>query len=151
MKQKLFFASIILLFGMQSLAANLVICKSDGTQQLQDIAVIGKLVFLERNIVLLDKNGDVLAEESVRGIRKIVFATSGAATDHIQDTNIVVYPNPTHDMLLIKGIEEQTLRVYDMHGHLLKITNGTQVSVGELMTGTYLLQIGTQVVRFIKQ
>ena len=73
MKQKLFFACIILLFGMHSLAANLVICKSDGTQQLQDIAVIGKLVFVEKNVVLLDTNGEVLAEEPIRGIRKIIL------------------------------------------------------------------------------
>lgn len=151
MKQKLFFACIILLFGMHSLAANLVICKSDGTQQLQDIAVIGKLVFVEKNVVLLDTNGEVLAEEPMRGIRKIVFASSGTATENIQADNILVYPNPAHDILLIKGIEEQKLRVYDMQGHLLKITHGTQVSVSELTTGTYLLQIGTQVVRFIKQ
>ncbi len=151
MKQKLLFTCIVLFFGMQLYAANLVICKSDGTQQLQDIAVIGKLVFVEKNVVLLDTNGEVLAEEPIRGIRKIVFASSGTATENIQADNILVYPNPAHDILLIKGIEDQKLRVYDMQGHLLKITHGTQVSVSELTTGTYLLQIGTQVVRFIKQ
>jgi myo-inositol-hexaphosphate 3-phosphohydrolase len=63
---------------------------------------------------------------------------------------VVVYPNPTQDILMIQGIEEQALRVFDLQGRLLKTENGTQMNVSNLAEGTYLLQVGTQVVRFIK-
>ena len=51
----------------------------------------------------------------------------------------------------MKGVESQMLRVFDLQGRLLKTENGVQVTVSDLASGTYLLQVGTQVVRFIKQ
>ena len=51
----------------------------------------------------------------------------------------------------MSGAEAQILRVYDLQGRVVVVGEGTEVSVGNLPTGTYLLQIGTQVVRFIKQ
>jgi hypothetical protein len=38
-----------------------------------------------------------------------------------------------------------------MQGRLLVTENGTQINVSSLPIGTYLLQVGTHVVRFIKQ
>ena len=69
----------------------------------------------------------------------------------VQPSNIVVYPNPTQDVLMIQGIEAQALRVYDLQGRMLLQQEGTQIGVSQLSEGTYLLQIGTQVVRFIKK
>ena len=65
--------------------------------------------------------------------------------------SIVIYPNPTLDMLYISGTTPQTLRVYDLQGRLLINETSMQINVSTLNMGTYLLQIGTQVVRFIKQ
>ena len=94
----------------------------------------------------------VLAQEPVMSIRKITFAeTAGSAVENVESSNsVVAYPNPTQDILMIQGIEEQSLRVFDLQGRLLKTENGTQVNVSNLAEGTYLLQVGTQVVRFIK-
>lgn len=134
-------------------ATNLVLLKSDGTQQLQDIAAIGKWVFVADDLQLFDKSGNVLATEALSDIKKITFAREvGSAVENVESSNqIVVYPNPTQDVLMIQGIEAQALRVYDLQGRLLKTENGTQIHVGHLAEGTYLLQVGTQVVRFIKQ
>ena len=134
-------------------ATNLVLLKSDGTQQLQDVAAIGKWVFVADDLQLLDKSGNVLATEALSNIKKITFAGEvGSAVENVESSNqIVVYPNPTQDVLIIHGIEAQALRVYDLQGRLLKTENGTQINVGHLAEGTYLLQVGTQVVRFIKQ
>ena len=52
---------------------------------------------------------------------------------------------------MIQGIESQTLRIYNLQGSLLQTEWGDQISVSNLPDGTYLLQIGTQVVRFIKK
>ena len=79
--------------------------------------------------------------------RYIVYRNSG-------DSDKALYweerSKHAQDRLMIQGIEEQPLRVYDLQGRLLQTENGTQISVGNLAEGTYLLQIGTQVVRFIK-
>ena len=151
MKQKIVLLAFAILCGMNVLATNLVIERYAGAEMVQDIAVIGKWVFVDTNLQLLDKEGNILATEPLANVRKIVFSDEPTALDNVEKGSIIVYPNPTQDVLYIQGIEAQTLRVYNMQGSMLQTTEGTQVSVSHLPTGTYLLQIGTQVVRFIKQ
>ena len=143
----------VILCSLQTMATNLVLEQRSGAEVLQDIAIIGQWVFVENTIQLLDKEGNILATEPVANIKKIQFATNGTNAD-LNDTvvhTIIVYPNPTQDVLMIQGAESQTLRVYNLQGSLLLTQWGNQISVGKLPDGTYLLQIGTQVVRFIKK
>ena len=102
---------------------------------------------------LLDKVGNLLATEPISEIKNITFSISNpeTATENVQMNSIVIYPNPTQDMLYISGTTPQTLRVYDLQGRLLINETSMQINVSTLNMGTYLLQIGTQVVRFIKQ
>ena len=142
----------IILCSLQTMATNLVIEHRSGAEVLQDIATIGKCLVVGDSIQLLDKSGNILAIEPLANVKKISFA-SEANTD-VKDTvvnTIVVYPNPTQDVLMIQGAESQTLRVYNLQGSLLLTQWGNQISVGKLPDGIYLLQIGTQVVRFIKR
>ena len=110
-------------------------------------------MYVGDDLQLLSHNGEVLALEPVMSIRKITFAeqSNPTAVENVTSQDIVVYPNPTQDVLLINGIEAQDLRVFDLQGRLLKTENGTQVNVSNLAEDTYLLQVGTQVVRFIKK
>lgn len=150
MKKNILF--IFALFCSLHLAAtNIIVHGTNGNQQLQDIAIIGKWVFVGEELQLLDKAGNILASESIAEIRKITFAPNLTAVEDIETTDILVYPNPTQDILHIKGASEPMLRVYDLQGRLLQVEKGTQLSVSDLSSGTYLLQIGTQVIRFIKR
>ena len=153
MKRSILFSFAVLFVGLQLMATNLVLLKSDGSQQLQDIATIGKWVYVGDDLQLFSHSGEVLAQEPVMSIRKITFEepSNSTALENITSQDIVVYPNPTQNVLLINGIEAQDLRVFDLQGRLLKTENGTQVNVSNLAEGTYLLQVGTQVVRFIKK
>lgn len=148
-----FILLVMLCCSMQLMATNLVLQKTNGGQQLQDIAVIGKWIFVEDDLQLLGHDSTILAQEPIKNVRKITLINSEdlSATENIAIPNIVVYPNPTQDVLLVKGVELQTLRVFDLQGRLLKTTDDAQVTVSDLASGTYLLQVGTQVVRFIKQ
>jgi hypothetical protein len=143
----------VILCSLQTMATNLVLEQRSGAEVLQDIAIIGQWIFVENTIQLLDKLGNILATEPIANIKKIQFATNGTNAD-VNDTvvhTIIVYPNPTQDILMIQGAASQTLRVYNLLGSLLLTQWGNQISVGNLPDGTYLLQIGTQVVRFIKR
>ena len=151
MRQKILVLALAVLCSMPILATNLVIERYAGAEMVQDIALIGKWVFMDTNLQLLDKEGNVLATEPLANVRKIVFSNEFTALDNVEKGSIVVYPNPTQDVLYVQGIEAQILRIFNMQGNMLQTTEGTQVSVSHLPTGTYLLQIGTQVVRFIKQ
>ena len=141
------------LCSLQCMATSLVLLQTDGVQQVQDIAKIGKWIFVEENLQLLDKVGNLLATEPISELKNITFSISNpeTATENVQMNSIVIYPNPTQDMLYISGTTPQTLRVYDLQGRLLINETSMQINVSTLNMGTYLLQIGTQVVRFFKQ
>ena len=154
MKKWLFLCLAALAVSVQATATNLVLSRSSGTQLLQDIAIIGKVVFVGDDLQLLAHDGTLLAQEPIAEVQQITFAeTSPESFPVVEEAanGIIIYPNPAQDRLVVQGAEGQTLRVYDLQGRLLKQTEGTEVQVEDLADGTYLLQVGTQVVRFIKQ
>ena len=147
----IFILICVICCSLQTLATNLVLVQSSGAEEKKDIAKIGKLVFVEENIQLLDKDGNILATEPIANVKKIYFAPTSTDVNDTLVNTILVYPNPTQDILMIQGAESQMLRVYNLQGSLLQTEWGNQIAVSHLPVGTYLLQIGTQVVRFIKK
>ena len=152
MKNKFIFMFVILC-STQIMANNFVLVETNNKQRLHDIATIGKWIYTDNNLQLLDIEGNILATEPLSEIKKITITTSGlvTTTNNATTKSIVIYPNPTQEILIISGIESQILRIYDLQGRLLKEGNGTQINVSNLANGTYLLQVDTQVVRFMKK
>lgn len=150
--KKLSSISVLLLCAIHLMATQLIVTPYTGNEMQQDISLIGKWVFVGDELQLLDKSGNLLASELVTSIRKITFtAQIHDAVENVLPNQLLVYPNPTQDVLLVSGIEPQPLRVYDVQGQLVHHENGTEVHISHLSNGVYILQIGTQVVRFIKQ
>lgn len=149
--RKVLFGVIVLLCSMQMFAASILVECTSGAQLTKDIAKIGKLVFVDNEIQLVDKLGNILATEMIGNVQKITFVESATDIDNVQPNEIMIYPNPSHDIIHVDGIKPTDLRVFDLHGRMLLAEQGNQITVSSLPMGTYLLQIGTQVVRFIKQ
>ena len=126
-----------------------------GTDRTEDIDAIGKWVFVDDRVRLIDHNGYLLGEEYMENIIKITFSETSpvpTSTDEAQHGTVIVYPNPTHEMLCVQGVPDDiTLRVYSTTGQLLATAQGTQIDVSHLPQGTYLLQLGIQVIRFVKE
>ena len=119
---------------------------------LADANIDCELIFVDDEVRLVDKSGNVLAKETIGNVRKITFAEDVATDlDSLQPTPIMIYPNPSHDIIHVDGIKPTDLRVFDLQGRMLLTDHGNQITVASLPEGTYLLQVGTQVVRFIKQ
>ena len=105
---------------------------------------------------LVALNGTLLAERNLYDdIRRIViFDDNEGNTVNTEDNllSISVFPNPTQDVLHVQGANDETpLRIYTMEGKLVTSAEGQAIEVNSLANGTYLLQIGTQVARFIKE
>lgn len=62
-----------------------------------------------------------------------------------KDTDgVIVFPNPTPDMLFVKDEEVHSISVYTLSGALVKQVNRqTEISLGELKKGVYLVRIQT--------
>lgn len=74
MKKWLFLCLAIVAIIVQAMATNLVLTRSSGTQLLQDIATIGKVVFVGDDLQLLAHDGTLLAQEPIAEVQQITFA-----------------------------------------------------------------------------
>ncbi len=146
-------SAFLLLCALSIKAVDLRIVPRTGEEQAYDISRIGRLVFRDTKLQLLDHSGNLIAEEQTSRIRKIVFAQgSETAIGEPPADAVTVYPNPATEMLYIRGIAEDTaVGIYTTEGQKIYSSVGSQCSVQSLSAGTYLLQTGTQVIRFIKQ
>lgn len=109
-------------------------------------------------LVALD--GTLLAERNLYDdiSRIVIFDDNEGNTVKTEDNllSISVFPNPTQEMLYVDGINAgETIRIFSLDGQMLLASTAGNVtislSVESLSNGVYLLQIGTEIVKFIKQ
>ncbi len=122
------------------------------------LAQVGKLAFANDSIYLVAHNGNILGKEAQSKTRKVFFHSveKPSATSQVSDNNILVFPNPAEDHIIVNGLEAgTTVRIYANDGKLLEATtaegNTATLQVSHLAQGTYLLQINTSIVKFIKK
>jgi len=82
-------------------------------------------------------------------------ANLSSATEEIRnDNNLVVYPNPVKDELIIRNLHtaENPVEIYSMEGKMVmkSIINDNKAIVDKLAKGVYILKINNCVVRFVK-
>lgn len=122
------------------------------------LSIIGRIEIKDEVFRLISTDGDELASCDLYSVRKLTFGEAGStATDNQLANQLFVYPNPTQDQLFINGLNaNESVRIYDLNGQLLSVTTANadgicQLSVSSLPQGTYLLQVGIEIVKFIKQ
>ena len=123
------------------------------------ITNIGKILFEEENLNLYDKNGDLLGSTPIKQIDKIVFSEISdisSSLNEVRSSTLYVHYNATEESVVVQGLSEnQVTRIYSLQGNLLQsqIAGNYDVHlyVGNLVNGIYLIQVGAQVVKFIKE
>jgi peptidoglycan/xylan/chitin deacetylase (PgdA/CDA1 family) len=101
-------------------------------------------------------NNKYLVTFDVKSTDKLVLPieyspqTSGKVIEENQ--TIVLYPNPTDDLLFIKGIENVNILIYDVYGRLMLSTFiEQQIDISSLLKGVYLLKINNVKVDIIRK
>lgn len=114
---------------------------------------ISSIILRNGWLYLISPTGDVLIQERIADVRTIVFPERQPTTDivDVPYENVLVYPNPTNNTLIIQGESMEDYRIFDREGHLLTNGTGNIIDVSSLSTGTYLLQINNHIFKFIKQ
>lgn len=131
----------------------------DGSELTTALSAIGRWEFTDGKFLLVSASGEVLAEKpNVYDVRRVVFRTEQiSVSTEDATTQLAVYPNPTQDVVCIDGLTEgEVVRIYSLEGRLLisqkAQTNGfLSCNIESLAEGTYLLQIGSEIVKIIKQ
>ena len=154
---------LLLLFAVMSIGYSMAettlrIEYLDGAELTKMLSVVGRWEFTDGKFILVSTEGEVLVEKaSMYDVRKVVFKSelTPVATDETT-AQLTVYPNPTQDVLFIDGLTEgETVRIYSLEGRLLMSEvalqgGAVQLRVASLAEGTYLLQMGTEIVKIIK-
>jgi hypothetical protein len=90
-------------------------------------------------------------------VRSISFKLPSSVTSQqdqeaLKEGSVVVYPNPVTETLQLKGVgQEETVRLYDQQGRLLKMAQGDRLEMGDVEPGFYLLQVRREIVKIIKK
>lgn len=128
-----------------------------GGELSSSLALIGKIVLGEDDVLLYDNSGVQIGSTPFSQLGKIVFYEDGtSALSDVTESSLQVFYDATRESLFVCGLEgQQTIRVYSASGQLLQSTNATNgeatIHISGLQNGAYLLQIGAQVVKFIKE
>lgn len=154
MKRKILFLSLLLFAVVAMAETKLIVQPLNGADKHYAISQIGQLRFADDVMYLFDKQGTELGHTAVAEIGRIVFDDVPTALDDVQPL-VSVYPNPVQESLVINGLKGvQTVRIYSMQGQLVRAEEGSSqiiINVSNLTNGEYLLQIGAETVKFIKQ
>ena len=137
----------------------LTIVPLSGADKQHAVSLIGQIRFADDVMYLFDATDSELGHTPLAEIGKIVFremSNTPTSIDNALPGSVQVFPNPTHDYLIVKGLEtDQSARVYSLEGQLISTTpvgaTETKINVSDLQQGSYLLQIGAEIVKFIKK
>ena len=158
MKKEITLLFALLLSVVAMAEMSLVVRPMYGTDKITALQEIGKLVYSGDSLLVYDNVGTrVYADlfENVKHVRYSDEEPSITVGDVDVKNQVVVYPNPTVDVLYVDNVEAGVVRLYSADGRLMQ-----QVEVGEgrvavdmsgCSAGVYVLVANNQVFNVIKR
>ena len=149
--------------SVQSMAAlSLVVKPLSGKECITALENVGKIVYSDDSIFVYDLTKELVFSDLLLNIQHVRFSEEQSSTPNnvenlqgINTTRIVVYPNPTKDVLHVKNVKVEQVRLYTIAGSLLQtvqVYNGeVLLNLSAFQTGNYLLLCGNEAFQVIKQ
>lgn len=129
----------------------------NGPDYYSAISTIGRMTVSDNVLRIYAHDGQLLTERILSGVDKITFGDNGSVTAIPEEVeaSLHVYPNPTQEVLFVDGVaNDAVVRLFSVDGRLLETVHAegqqVQMQVVRLPRGIYLLQVGTDIIRFIK-
>lgn len=162
MKRFMFLVGFLCLVMIAKAVPSLVVKPLIGKESITALGCIGKLVYSGDSLYVYDKAKTLVFSNLLANVQHIRFSdeqpstpTQVENTQNNSNLQVKVYPNPTHDILMVENAQGNVLRLYTIGGQLVTIqpvNNGSaQVNMTELPSGNYLLISGNQSFQVIKQ
>lgn len=72
-----------------------------------------------------------------------IFTTAIATSvENNKASDVVIYPNPASDILLIRGMDVASVRIYKITGQMVKeYRNSVDLNISDIKTGTYIVTV----------
>lgn len=158
MKRKTFLISLLFVAIAAMAETSLIVKPLTGEEQSTALSTIGYIKMTSDSLYVYSHSDLLLSKTAIKDINYLHFGKSGIATsfENVQVTTTCrVYPNPTQDMLIIENANCDKAYIFDISGRLLQTTSiegdRTSINVNFLPLGEYLLFLGNQTVKFLKQ
>ena len=158
MKRKTFLTSLLFVAIAAMAETALIIQPLNGDEQANTLAQIGYVKVTPDSLFVFSHGDFLLSKAAIKAIRHIRYGEPNLPTsiDDVQSaTTCHVYPNPTHDRLVIENAEGEKVYIFDINGRLLQTANlqdgNATLNVSPLPQGEYLLLLNTRTIKFIKQ
>lgn len=157
---------IVLTFALMSVSAfaalSLVVKPLSGKECISALSQIGKIAYLGDSIYVYDAAKTLVFGDLLVNVQHVRFFDEQPSTptgvEDLQNNNLtqlVVYPNPTQDVLYVKNAQKEVVRLYTISGalvHTEQVQNGeVQLNVSSCPAGSYLLLCGNEAFQVIKQ
>ena len=155
MDKKFFLLGLVLLVAGHFMTAQnttIKIVSADGTEMTSDLLNVRNIVF-EDNTMTVNMKTEYLSYTNITCIR---FNQSMGIETLPVESSVSVFPNPVQTNLTVSGVNKNVkINLLNTNGTLLQSIPAqdysTIINVSSLPQGLYLLQIGEQVIKFIKQ
>lgn len=159
--KKLFLLSFALLSLSAFAALSLVVKPLSGSECITALGNIGKIAYSGDSIYVYDAAKMLVFSDLLANVQHVRFSDEQPSTptgvedlQGEQTTQILVYPNPTQEVLHVKNALADVVRLYTISGalvHTEQVQNGeVQLNVSSCPAGSYLLLCGNEAFQIIK-
>lgn len=141
---------------------SLVVKPLSGKDCIAALEQVGKIAYSGDSIYVFDINKTLVFSDLLLNVQHVRFSDEQLSTptdvDNLQDQSdaqLLIYPNPTQEVLHIKNAQADIVRLYTLTGSLIQtetVQNGeVQLNVSNCPSGNYLLLCGNKAFQVIKQ
>ena len=158
MKKEITLLLLLLLSVVAMAEMSLVVRPMYDTDKIIALQKIGKLVYSGDSLLVYDNAGTRVYGDLFENVKHVRYSDeepqTPVETQYIA-SQIVVYPNPTADVLYIDNAEVGEVRLYTADGRLLQVVEAHEgrvaVDMSAYPAGTYVLFCSGEVFSVIKK
>ena len=155
MKRNLYLILALLLLGVvQVRAQQIAVVTADKTTEYGHYPYDNAKITFSNGQMLFHYDGNVVGTFNIKDVEKLFFYITGSV-DKIQKNKVVSYSSDCEELSVNSPVGTSVV-VYHVNGnrvlsHLQTIASSTTISVAHLPAGIYMVVIGSETLKFVKQ
>ena len=149
-------------FSHTMASLSIIVKPLSGQECITALSNIGKIAYSGDSIYVYDATKEQVFGDLLVNVRQVRFSNESPSIptniENTQDSSkphILVFPNPTQDIVHIKHADANTIRIYTTSGQFLQTTiihdGEAQINISSYPSGSYLLLCGNNAFQIIKQ
>lgn len=155
MKRNIYFILALLFLGVvQVQAQQIAVVTADKATEYGYYPYDKTKITFSDGKMLFHYDGNVVGTFSIKDVDKLFFYTTGSV-DTMQENEVIAYSSAREE-LSVNSPAGTSVAVYHTNGkhvmsHMQTIASSAAISVAHLPAGTYIVVVGSETLKFVKQ